>query len=365
MLIAAHSGRALAAAARRAGYRPLVADLFADLDTQAIAAAHMRVAGTPAHGFASRRLLDALDRLAADRAPEGLVYGSGFEDRVPLLRSVARRHVLLGNSAETVARVKDPLGFAELCRRQNVPHPEVSQAAAVDDGWLEKRAGGSGGAHVRPAKAGKTPGRGAYLQHRLNGRPVSALFLADGRNARVLGFSEQWADPAPGQPFRYSGAVRPARLTRPQEAAMADAIARLATAAGLVGLNSADFLSRADGFDLLEINPRPGATLDIYADAKGSLFELHVQACRGRSPEPCPTFPGAAASAIVYVTRPCVLPQNFAWPDWAADRQPPGIRVAAAGPLCTVRAEADVAETARELVRRRTAAILELAGRSR
>src|SRR5579872_5588061 len=103
VLIAALSGRALAAAARRAGYQPLVADLFGDLDTQAIAAANIRVPGSLAAGPARRPLLDALQGLADGRSPVGLVYGSGFERRTFLLDAFARRHIVLGNSPDTVA----------------------------------------------------------------------------------------------------------------------------------------------------------------------------------------------------------------------------------------------------------------------
>ena len=362
VLIAALSGRALAAAARRAGYQPLVADLFGDLDTQAIAAANVRVPGSLAAGPARKPLLDALDRLADDRAPAGLVYGSGFERRTALLHAFARRHTLLGNPPDVVARTANPTAFAELCERVDVPHPAIRCTAAPDENWLEKRAGGAGGGHIRMARPGRAPRRGHYLQRRAEGRPISALFLADGRCSLVLGFSEQWADPRRGRPFRYGGAVRPASLTTVEASAMAEAIEHLVPAIGLVGLNSADFLARDDAFDLLEINPRPGATLDVYLDSEGALFHLHVQACRGWLPDVPPTFAAAAAAAVVYVPRVCALPNGFAWPDWTADRQPSGIIVPAEGPLCTVHARTDDATTARMLVRERTAAILRLAG---
>ncbi len=57
VLIAALSGRALAACARRGGYRPLVADLFGDLDTRELAEACERVPGSLARGFAHDALL--------------------------------------------------------------------------------------------------------------------------------------------------------------------------------------------------------------------------------------------------------------------------------------------------------------------
>jgi predicted ATP-grasp superfamily ATP-dependent carboligase len=177
----------------------------------------------------------------------------------------------------------------------------------------------------------------------------------------VLGLSAQWADPAPGRPFRYGGAMRPADIPARLGAAMAGAIGRLVSACGLVGMNSADFLVRHDGFHLLEINPRPGATLDVFADAAGTCFHLHVQACRGALPPAAPVYPGASAAAVVYAPDRVVLRDSFVWPAWTADRQPPGRPVAADAPLCTVLAEAETADLARALVAARAAAILEAA----
>jgi len=80
-LIAAVSGRALAASARRAGLTPLVADFFADADTQELAPAHRKLPGDIARGMTWKALAPALDALA-EAAPSpvlGLVYGSGFE----------------------------------------------------------------------------------------------------------------------------------------------------------------------------------------------------------------------------------------------------------------------------------------------
>ncbi len=337
VLIAAQSGRALAGSAARAGYVPLVADLFCDLDTQA-AARRCVLAGDWRHGLRPRRLLAALEALAAGHAPIGLVCGSGFEDRPGLLDAAGGRHALLGNSAETVRRAKDPVGFAELCRRHAIAHPEIGLTPGID--WLVKRAGGAGGAHIAHGPAGRPVRRGRYAQRRVSGRAVSALFLGDGQAGAILGFSSQWADPLPRRPYRYGGAVRPAAIARSSTEAMAGAIGRLIPALALRGLNSADFMLRDDGFDLIEINPRPGATLDIFPDADGRLFCQHVQACRGRLPGPVPPPAGASAAAIVYAPRRLRVPDGFAWPDWTADRPAGGSAVARDAPICTVRADA-------------------------
>jgi predicted ATP-grasp superfamily ATP-dependent carboligase len=344
VLIAAVSGRALAAAASRAGYRPLVVDLFGDLDTQALAAASVREPGGLSRGFRRDRLLPALEDLAAARAPVGLVYGTGFEDRPALLQAVADRYPLLGNSPATVRKVKRPVALAALCRRLGIPHPPMSRDGAGEGPWLEKRAGGSGGGHVRPARQWPISSRRHYLQRQLPGRTIAALVLADGARSIVLGFTEQWAEHAPGLTYRYGGAVRPAEISSQAAAGMTDAIDRIVPEVGLVGLNSADFVLDEDDFHLLEINPRPGATLDVFS--ADSLFHLHVEASRGRLPAQAPLFTGAKAAAVVYTRRRVVLPPNFGWPPWTADWQPSGVLVRAGEPLCTVLADAETPDRA-------------------
>ncbi|HEY5299541.1 MAG TPA: ATP-grasp domain-containing protein [Acetobacteraceae bacterium] len=359
VLIAALSGRALAAAAHRAGYVPLVADLFGDLDTRALAGATMRVQGSLAGGFSQAALLGALDRLAMNHSPVGLVCGGGFEGRPKLMRALAARYRVLGNAPETVARVKSPATLAALCSRLSIPHPRPSSVADGPGAWVRKRVGASGGGHVAPAEPGAVAGRGWYFQQRAEGTPISALFLADGRRGLLLGISRQWADPTPTRPFRYGGAIRPAPVPDARTAGIAEIVAALAPETGLVGLNSVDLLVRTDGLDLIEINPRPGATLDIFVDARGRLFQFHVDACLGILPDRVPTFPPAAAASIVYARRAMHVAAGMVWPDWAADRQPAGI-VHDGAPLCTVLAEADDPGDAERLVRARAAAILSM-----
>ena len=136
ILIAAFSGRAAAMAARRAGFAPLVADLFADADTSAIAAGIRRVSGDVETGFDDDALLSALGALTdeAVEPPVGLVYGAGFEDRPALLARIAERWPLLGNRPEVVAAVKEPWGFAEVLAGLGVPHPEIRAV----DGALDR-----------------------------------------------------------------------------------------------------------------------------------------------------------------------------------------------------------------------------------
>ena len=359
VLIAAISGRALAASARRGGFVPLVADCFGDDDTLALADAHARVSLDAERGIDDAELRNALERLAGAQHSLGIVCGTGFEDRPHLLAWMARRWRLFGNTPETIARLKDPLCFAALCRSREIPHPLTRTERPADTAdCVAKRMGGAGGTHVRRLLGPDASGDTTYYQRRVTGHAISALVLGNGSAAIVLGFSAQWPAPAPGRPFRYGGAVRPAPLTRELNAKLVNAVQRLASAVPLIGLNSFDFMVDGDAFWLLEINPRPGATLDIFEPRQHSLFGLHVAACRGALPEKAPNLADAAAACIVYADRELRSVPRLAWPAWAADRQRSGSSLRSGDPFCTVLACASTPDAASEIVKQRAAAVL-------
>jgi uncharacterized protein len=364
VLIAAYSGRALAASASRGGYAPLVADFFGDEDTLASARAHVRLRASLEQGFDADELDAAFRTLANGSEPLGFVCGTGFEDRTEVIARMTARWPLIGNRPNVVSRVKDPESFAALCRRCGVAHPETRLLVPDDpSGWFVKRVGGAGGTHIAEAEAASTPKEGWYYQRRVAGRPVSALVLADGHEAMILGFSIQWAAPTKRHPFRFGGAAGPAPIAPATAAAMMVAIQRLVAELGLVGLNSFDFLLDGASFHLLEVNPRPGATLDIFEPAAGSLFELHVAACQGRLPKKPPVPVGAKACAILYAPAAIAAVPARDWPDWIADRPAAGSPVPAQAPICTVTATASSAAAARRRVAQRSARLLaELSG---
>lgn len=357
------SGRALAASARRAGFVSLVADFFADADTRQIAHSCCKLDDLKP-GFRWKALAPALEALA-EAAPSqllGVVYGAGFEDRTPLLAKIAERWPLLGNGPSAVARVKAPeIFFAELARL-GIPHPRtVMDPAAAESGWLAKRQGGAGGSHIvgNHAAMGRKTAGCIYFQEKVDGRPVSTLFVSSGTGSRVLGFSEQWAAPSLRSKWRYGGAARPAELSRDLEARLTESVELAASSFGLKGLGSADFLVNGEDFYLLEINPRPGATLDIFDSEATPLLRIHAEAVlHNRLPTAPLNLPAATASAIVYATEPITVSQTMMWPDWTADRPESAERIDKDRPICTVWARSRTKVEARRLVEERSSIIL-------
>ena len=62
---------------------------------------------------------------------------------------------------------------------------------------------------------------------------------------------------------------------------LTNAATRVASAFGLTGMASFDFIVAEGTPYLLEVNPRPGASLDVLDDANGDLFRAHAAACLG------------------------------------------------------------------------------------
>ena len=120
LLIVASSGRMLAQAAKNAGLKPLVIDLFADLDTQCHAEAFKQIPS-----LAEKHLIPAVDYFIEHYAVAHVVYGSGFEYYPESLRYLGSRLLVLGNSPDTFVKLHDKPAFFSSLDKLNIPYPEV------------------------------------------------------------------------------------------------------------------------------------------------------------------------------------------------------------------------------------------------
>jgi predicted ATP-grasp superfamily ATP-dependent carboligase len=315
----------------------LVVDAFGDCDTRASAGDLLCLAEVARTGFRAGPLFAALEALAhaAPSPPIGLVLGSGFEDVPKLVAGLARRFRLIGNDADQIARAKDPASFFALLAAHGIAHPETRLDPPPDPrGWLSKRIGGSGGAHVVACAAARSRHK-RYFQRRLAGEPVSVLAIADGHTVRGTLISGQWRAGVAPRIYRYGGAVGPIRVAPAVAARMSAAAEAVCGALKLVGLLSFDFVLAEGTPYLLEVNPRPSATLDIFDDAAGGLFRAHLAACRGGNIE-LPEPQGTRAAAILYADQGPLTVGDLAWPAWTADRPAPGTRIPRHRPIATV-----------------------------
>lgn len=278
------------------------------------------------------------------------MLGSGFEDIPKLIDTLDKRFGVIGCGGETVRQVKDPFRLAEIAARIGLAMPDMRVTPpSRPDGWLIKSIGGSGGGHVRWSQQSCLAKPKRYWQRHVVGASFSVIAVA-GAARDTFRLSRQWTSAATTRPFRYGGAVAIDTDECAVAPALLDAAAALIDAFALKGVVSFDFIV-ADGAPyLLEINPRPGATLDIFDTAAGDLFRAHV---KGAQPSVATSDHGKRASAILYADRGPLIAPAVDWPDWAADRPVPGSTIPNAAPLASVNAEAEAANAAECLVRKR------------
>ena len=228
ILVVAYSARALACSAARAGYAPLAIDVFGDDDTKEASLATVKLDGGLADGFTPGKLVRAVETLVGAHRPAGLVYGAGFEHLPESLAAISGFTRVFGNSAATLRAAKDPLALAQLCEANGVRHPRIAFSPPDQpELWLVKKRGGAGGAHIAAARRGMPVSADCYYQRRIAGTSVSALFVAGGGQADIIGLSMQWTAPTPASPFRYGGAVGPVDVGHAREGEIARSDKRL------------------------------------------------------------------------------------------------------------------------------------------
>jgi predicted ATP-grasp superfamily ATP-dependent carboligase len=304
LVVAARSARMLAEAAAREGYEVVALDAFGDADTRRAAAHWQSIAAAPdgtAPRVDARRLLDALATAKAQAAPMGWIAGSDLECMPGLLEAGAAILPLIGNPSAAVRSVRDPAMFFAALDALDLPCPETKLDAPGDArGWLRKDARACGGWHIRHAAPGDAEETRPeiYFQREAPGRAMSALFVAglspraepqadapfglslsqpQARQHRLVGFNELIVRPYGAHPHVYRGAIGPVALPRSAQHTLVDAIDALIARFGLRGLCSLDFLWHDGAWSLLEINPRPSASMALYAELP--LVGWQLEAC--------------------------------------------------------------------------------------
>jgi predicted ATP-grasp superfamily ATP-dependent carboligase len=360
IIVMGYSARALAASAAHAGFAPLSIDVFGDDDMREMSLASVTLEGGLSNGLTPDKVCGAVEMLIDVHRPIGLVYGAGFEHQPETIAAIAQRTRVFGNAAETLKRAKDPVALAQVCEVNSVRHPAIAlETPGEPELWLVKRRGGAGGAHIAVAGAVSRASPECYFQRRVAGESISALFLASERKTEIVGLSMQWTAPTPESPFRYGGAAGPVDIDRAQAEEIARSVAAIASELDLVGLNSADFLISTDAVWLIEINPRPGATLDVFESNEAPLFARHVAACEGRRMPASSSF-AIKAAETVYAPHELAVCEGLDWPDWAVDLSPPGTRFSAGDPVCTVLAPGATVDLARVCASERARSIIAL-----
>jgi predicted ATP-grasp superfamily ATP-dependent carboligase len=324
----------LADLAIRDRQRVVAFDLFGDLDLR-----------RSASRVVTRGRLTSLVDAAVAEAPGAVVYGASFENHPALVARLGERHALLGNPPGTLRAVRDPVQLGAALG--DLPYPRTTVTLPSSGRWLRKPLRGGGGIRVREWRGGALPA-GTFLQERIDGVACSAAAVGDGKDAVVLGLTEQLV----GQRafgvrgHRWCGNLVPPRMPAGELMIQARAICScLAGAFALRGLFGVDLVWDGERAWMVEVNPRPTASLEAIRGV--NAFGAHLQACAGKLPRVEAACSGAAGKAVLFATEDVAVGDSERWLERGVRDVPhPGERIAAGRPICTVVAQAATPEDA-------------------
>jgi uncharacterized protein len=364
ILLVGISTRALAQSAVAAGHEIISLDFFGDSDQPAGAEVYslIRDLGQPPE-------LPALARSARAFVPlvDKVVIEAGLENE-PALLDLCPPEKCWGNSAAAVNGVRDLNQVRAALRGTRMCFPDIiypGDPTPVRGHYLVKDAAHSGGMGVREWD-GKTPPRGReVLESFIEGELASACFVADGRNVRLLGLSRQYAgEPGLGAPaYAWCGNIVPWG-GRELEAIVLEAVAVLTESFGLTGLNGIDFILQNNIPYLLEVNPRPPASFELFERLlRLNAFQCHSDACQGKLPpahewiQVGKSPPGLAwGKGILYTQDDLQVGDTYSWAlQDISDIPHPGEHIPAGSPVCTLFAKGKDAPECWEMLLARAA----------
>ncbi len=329
----------MAESAVRARCDVVTVDYFGDLDTKRLCPnTSLREQGL---GYSAT----ALARVAREISCDAVAYCGGLENHPDVVEALAEGRTLLGNAPETLRAVRDPATLFSFLSARGFAVPETIGASGrlpTAGRWLVKPVASGGGHGIRPWR-GEPLGPRHVLQERLAGVTASVAFVADGRQAVLLGWSEQLHRRSG---FRYAGNVLPLEAPAAALEELRLLIQALTVGFGLVGLNGVDFVLYKNRPAVVEVNPRYSASMELVERATGvSMFALHLAACRGSLPEPgsadAAIYPrgqtGFHGKRIVYAGRSVAVTASLAWLDRGVRDIPlEGDVIRKGHPICTV-----------------------------
>jgi uncharacterized protein len=362
ILIVGASARAAAFSALRAGLRPNCIDLFADADlSQRVPVRRIVLADYPR----------GLPPLISSVPAMPWLYTGALENHAALIDRIARGRPLWGIDSLTLASARSPRILQTTFDQAGLRSPRVCMAgdALPEEGnWLLKPLKSAGGTGIKRWIPGTSLPNSHYLQQAIEGDPCSAVYVGDGRSARLLGVTGQLTGAAlNAAEFQYCGSIGPMVLTEPTRTMFEKIGDALVYRCRLRGLFGVDAVLKDSTPWPVEVNARYTASVEVLEHALGISALAQHRACfepddsvpRGKQ------GPSCVGKGILFARAPLRFPERGPWlksldadiegwqiPDYA-DIPAPGEMIEKEQPILTMLALGHTASDVLESLRQR------------
>jgi len=354
ILIVANSGRLLAQLANNEGISCLVIDCFADSDTQQYALQSIAV-----DSLALINVKQALSCLKKQHHFSHIIYGSGLENQLPTLQYLEKNFTILGNSSSVFSTIQNKSNFFLQLKNFGIRHPEVSfYTPDKPHNWLIKPLKGEGGVGVKRYIESAEKLDDCYWQKYCEGFAKSVLFVANGEDYQIMGVHQQYISQSVYGDFLFSGLINQLEINKELQQQLNDILTDLVPEFALKGINSLDFIESDGQCFVLEINPRPSASLNLYSS---NLFSVHINIFLGDGElNSINRLSSCQAYKIIFAEEDMTLEHAIDWPGWVSDRPQKGAIIHTGMPICSIIADGQNERQVEDLLQARQQTLIKL-----
>jgi len=356
VLVIGFNARPIAVQAKKCGFKVFAVDYWGDVDIYGWVDDIVVLKDYVKAGSDLAELtVKFSEQMARKHGVDGVLVGSGLDDRWECLSRLERVAPIIGNKPSKVREVRSKLEVYEKVKREGIMVPETflveSRKEAVrasrEIGFpvIVRREAGGGGLGIHLAhnereveqKFSQLKGKGRVLvQEYIAGDDVSASVLCTGKKAVTVTVNRQligvsWLG---GREFVYCGNIVPHEKEEIRRR-VSEAAEKICRSLSVLGCNGVDFVVRGGQPVFMEVNPRFQGTLECVSMVTGmNIVREHINACQGRVPSKI-SVKGFAVKNIVFAKENCVIPDLHGIP-FLFDITQPRSLVEEGEPICSV-----------------------------
>lgn len=309
---------------------PLVIDCFADFDTQQYAWQVIKI-----KSLALFEVKQALTLISEQHDSTHVIYGSGLECFPSTLNYLEQRFIVLGNSFQVFSKVQDKRQFFLTLQRNKISYPETcfQQPDNYAD-WLLKPLAGEGGIGIKKYLDETVSDGECYWQKIAQGTPKSVLFIVNKTDFKIIGFHKQFITQIAEYEFVFSGLINQLLVDETLEQTLNNIVGKLVNEFSLKGINSLDFIENKGECSILEVNPRPSASMNLYGS---TLFLKHIKSCLAIGEfDGVQPLKSLQAYKIIFAIETLTIDEQINWPIWVNDIPVAGSIIHTGEPICSI-----------------------------
>ncbi|MHA1377856.1 MAG: ATP-grasp domain-containing protein [Candidatus Helarchaeota archaeon] len=292
---------------------------------------------------------------------DGIVIGSGLDDRPDLWEELNSLAPVYGNSPPVLKRARSVLNLFEEVKRKKISCPVTRLVTTEEDAVkatmdinlpvVLKPMAGAGGVNIRIAYnkeqlkyyyneiRNNTKNEQVLIQEYIKGVDISSMTLSSDKEHRILSINKQLIGVkevrAPSN-FSYCGNFIPFKTTENVSKNIESASEKIAQLLGLKGINGTDFVLKEENPFLMEVNPRFPGTFELVENIlEVNLLKIHINACKGKLPLKRFPYLKYGLKFIVFSDGEHTLPELSSIEN-LYDIPFPGTKVNKGSPICTI-----------------------------